>query len=257
MRSNPTTSKSAVFRSSPMSSLTTDTFFNGKLYVTQDAAGYRFSIDAILLASQTGVRPGERVLDLGTGCGIIPLIMAYRNPDIQIYGIEIQNELAELAAVNVNKNNMQDRIHLICRDMRKMKPDMIGGPVDVIVCNPPYRKPSTGRLNPDPQRAVARHEIRVHMNEVLQTVRGLLRTGGRFVAIYTAERTVELLSQMRQYGIEPKFLRLIHSQADVDAKLLLVSGIKGARPGVKIGPPLIIYKPDGQYSDEVEKMFMP
>jgi tRNA1Val (adenine37-N6)-methyltransferase len=236
---------------------TTDTFFNGKLHVTQDASGYRFSIDAIMLASQTDVRAGERVLDLGTGCGIIPLILAYRHPNIRVYGIEIQNDLTKLAVANVNENSMQDRITLICRDMRELKPDLIGGPVDVIVCNPPYRKPNSGRLNPDPQRAVARHELKVSLTDVLQTVRCMLRTAGRFVTIYTAERTAELLSQMRLDGIEPKFVRLIHSQADADAKLILVSGIKGARPGVKIGPPLIIYNAAGDYSAEVQKMFIP
>ncbi len=237
--------------------MTTDTFFNGKLHVTQDASGYRFSIDAIMLASLTDVRAGERVLDLGTGCGIIPLILAYRHPDIRVYGIEIQNDLAELAVANVNDNSMQDRITLLCRDMRALKPDLIGGPVDVIVCNPPYRKPNSGRLNPDPQRAVARHELKVSLSDVLQTVRCMLRTAGRFVTIYTAERAAELLSQMRLGGIEPKFLRLIHSQVDADAKLILVSGKKGARPGVKIGPPLIIYNAAGDYSAEVQKMFTP
>jgi tRNA1Val (adenine37-N6)-methyltransferase len=240
-----------------MHSFTTDTFFNGKLHVRQDASGYRFSIDAIILASHAGVRAGERLLDLGTGCGIIPLLLAYRHPDIRIFGIEIQNDLAELAVANVNQNNMQDRITLICREMQTLKPDMIGGPVDVIVCNPPYRKPNSGRLNPDPQRAVARHEIKVSLTDVLQTVRCMLRTAGRFVTIYTAERAAELLSQMCLNGIEPKFIRIIHSQADADAKLILVTGVKGARPGVKIGPSLILYNADGQYSTEVEKMFLP
>ena len=240
-----------------MPSLTTDTFFNGKLHVTQDASGYRFSIDAIVLASHAEVRAGERMLDLGTGCGIIPLILAYRHPDISVYGVEIQDDLAKLAVANVKKNKMQDRITLICRDMRELKPDLIGGPVDAIVCNPPYRKPNAGRLNPDPQRAVARHELKVSLTDVLQTVRCMLRTAGRFVTIYTAERTAELLSQMRLHGIEPKFARLIHSQVDADAKLILVAGKKGARAGVKIGPPLIIYNAAGDYSEEVEGMFIP
>ena len=240
-----------------MHSLTTDTFFNGKLHVTQDATGYRFSIDAIVLASHIDVRAGDRLLDLGTGCGIIPLILAYRHPDIRVYGIEIQNDLAELAVANVRENSMQDRITLLCQDMRALTPDLIGGLVDVIVCNPPYRKANSGRLNPDPQRAVARHELKVSLTDVLATVRCMLRTAGRFVTIYTAERAAELLSQMRLSGIEPKFLRFIHSQIDADAKLILVSGKKGARPGVKIAPPLIIYNDAGDYSAEVAKMFTP
>ena len=210
-----------------------------------------------MLASHTDVRAGERLLDLGAGCGIIPLILAYRHPDIRVYGIEIQKDLADLANANITENCMQDRITLICRDMRELKPDLIGGPVDVIVCNPPYRKPNSGRLNPDPQRAVARHELKVSLTDVLRTVRCMLRTAGRFVTIYTAERAAELLSQMCLHGIEPKSLRFIHSQVDADAKLILVSGKKGARPGVKIGPPLIMYDAAGDYAAEVEKMFTP
>ena len=240
-----------------MNSLTSDTFFDGRLHIKQGTAGYRFSIDAILLAHHTDTNAGERLLDLGTGCGIMPIILTYRNPDIHVYGIEIQDELANLAASNVDANHMRNRITVLCRDMRNLKPDMIGGPVDVIVCNPPYRKPNSGRLNPDPQRAVARHEIKVSLIDVLQTVRCMLRTAGRFVTIYTAQRSAELLSQMRLGGIEPKFIRTIHSQLDAAAKLILVVGVKGARPGTKIGPPLIIYNADGQYAAEVEKMFKP
>jgi tRNA1Val (adenine37-N6)-methyltransferase len=174
-----------------------------------------------------------------------------------VYGIEIQGELADLAVSNVGANHMQNRITVLCRDMRDLKPRMIGGPVDVIVCNPPYRKPNSGRLNPDPQRAVARHEIKASLIDVLGTVRCMLRTAGRFVAVYTAERSAELLSQMRLEGIEPKFIRTIHSQIDAAAKLIMVVGIKGARSGTKIGPPLIIYDADGQYSAEIQKMFGP
>ena len=240
-----------------MRSLTTDAFFDGRLHIKQGASGYRFSIDAIVLAHHTDMRAGERVLDLGTGCGIIPLILAYRYPDIHAYGVEIQEELADLAVSNVNANHMQNRITVLCRDMRDLKPHMIGGPVDVIVCNPPYRKPNSGRLNPDPQRAVARHEIKVSLIDVLQTAQRMLRTAGRFITIYTAERIVELFSQMRLAGIEPKSMRSIHSQLNTEAKLILVDGIKGARPGTRLGSPLIIYDTNGEYSKEVQGMFIP
>jgi len=141
--------------------------------------------------------------------------------------------------------------------MRDLKPDMIGGPVDLVVCNPPYRKPNSGRLNPDAQRAIARHELRVSLAEVLQTVRRMLRAAGRFVTVYTAERTVELLGQMRTEGIEPKFMRSIHSQLDTEAKLILVDAVKGARPGTRLGPPLIIHDTHAEYSKEVQGMFTP
>jgi len=141
--------------------------------------------------------------------------------------------------------------------MRDLKPDMTGGPVDLVVCNPPYHKPNSGRLNPDVQRAIARHELKVNLADLLQTVRRMLRTAGRFVIIFTAERMVELLSRMQLTGIEPKYMRLIHSQLNTEARLILVDGLKDARPGARLGPPLIIYDTHGGYSKEVQRMFMP
>ena len=240
-----------------MDLLTTDAFFDGKLHIKQQASGYRFSLDAVLLAWHASPRADERLLDLGTGCGIIPLILTYRNPDIVAFGIEIQQDLAELAISNVNANRMQNKITVLRQDMRDLKPDMIGGPVGLVVCNPPYRKPNSGRINPDAQRAIARHELKVSLADVLQTVRRMLRTAGRFVTVYTAERIVELFCQMRLEGIEPKFMRSIHSQLDTEAKLILVDGVKGARPGTRLGPPLIIYDANGEYSKEVQGMFTP
>jgi tRNA1Val (adenine37-N6)-methyltransferase len=240
-----------------MPSLTEDTFFNGKLHIRQDPAGYRFSIDAVLLASHARPRAKERVLDLGTGCGIIPLILTYRHPDITVFGVEIQKELARMAAANVNANQYQNQITVLCRDMRNLKPDSIGGWVDLVVCNPPYHKPKSGRLNPGRQRAIARHELKINLAEMLQTVKRMLRTGGRFVTIYAADRLTDLLVQMRAHGIEPKLMRTIHGQLTAEAKLILVSGAKGAQPGTRLDPPLIIYNSKGGYSREILEMFEP
>jgi tRNA1Val (adenine37-N6)-methyltransferase len=236
---------------------TTDTFFGGKLRINQEAAGYRFSIDAVLLAHHVRPRAGEKLLDLGTGCGIIPLILAYRNPEITAIGIEIQHELADLAISNVNANHMRNRITVLHLDMRNLKPAMIDGPADVVVCNPPYRSPNSGRLNPDAQRAIARHELKVSLIDVLETAHRVLRTSGRFLTIYPAQRIAELLFQMHLAGIEPKFMRTIHSRLEEKAKLILVGGTKGAQTGMTIGPSLIIYAEEGRYSKEVRQMFEP
>jgi tRNA1Val (adenine37-N6)-methyltransferase len=236
---------------------TSDSFFNGRIEIRQDRSGYRFSIDAVLLAYHARPRSGDRVLDLGTGCGIIPLILAFRYPDIAIYGVEIQPEMSELADINVNNNRMQDRITILCRDMRELKSRMTAGPVDLVVCNPPYRKPQSGRLNPDQQRAVARHEIKATLPDLLMAARRMLRTGGKFTVIYPAERTVELFTQMHANGIEPKMLRMIHSSRETAAKLVLVEGAKGGRPGTSIAPPLFLYDENGEYTSEVLAMFEP
>jgi tRNA1Val (adenine37-N6)-methyltransferase len=240
-----------------MNSYTTDTFFNGRIQVKQNQAGYRFSIDAVLLADQAAPRSGDRVIDLGTGCGIISLIMAYCNPDITVYAVEVQEELTQLAISNVKNNSLQDCITVLGADMKTMKPDMTAGPVDLVVCNPPYRRPGAGRINPDNQRAVARHELKANLQDVIVTARRMLKTAGRFVTIYTAERTADILCQMRIDSIEPKFFRTIHSNPGSEAKLILVEGIKGGNPGLKIATPLIVYDQNGDYTDEVQQMFGP
>ena len=240
-----------------MNSYTTDTFFNGKIRITQDRTGYRFSIDAVLLAYFADPRSGDKVLDLGTGCGIIPLIMAYRVPDLAIFGVEVQTELAGLAVSNVRENRLEDRITVFCTDMKLLRPVMTAGPVDLVVCNPPFHRQGSGRINPEAQRAVARHEIKANLGDIIQTSYRMLRTAGRLVLIYTAGRLTDILSRMRSDGIEPKFIRMIHSRQDTEAALTLIEGVKGGRPNLKIAPPLIIYDLKNDYTDEVESMFRP
>jgi tRNA1Val (adenine37-N6)-methyltransferase len=238
-----------------MVSFTADTFLDGRLRVMQHRNGYRFSIDAILLAYYAAPHPGDKVLDLGAGCGIISLIMACRCRDLRIYAVEIQKELADLAAANVHQNQLKDRIDVLHGDMILLTPEMTSGPCDLIVTNPPYYKSGSGRVNPDGQRAVARHEIKVSLADVLQTARRMLRTAGRLVTVFTAERTADILSQMRAEQIEPKLIRMIHSNRDADARLILIEGLKGGRPGLKVLPPLIVYDEKNDYTDEVQQMF--
>lgn len=236
---------------------TIDTFFNGKIQVKQSRTGYRFSIDSVLIAAHVKPRRDNTILDLGTGCGILPMILAYRNPIIKIYGVEVQMELADLAKLNVIENHMENRITVLCQDMKRLKLDIIPEPVDIVITNPPYRKSESGRLNPDRQKAIARHEIMVDLGDVIETARRMLKTAGKFITIYPAERMTDILSLMRSAGIEPKFMKMVHSGLGSGAKLILIEGKKGGRSGLKIGPPLVIYNKDGSYSEEVERMFMP
>ena len=240
-----------------MESLTTDTFFDGRIRIKQNRAGYRFSIDSVLLAAQTMPRSDDTLLDLGTGCGIIPLILAYRYPQIRVYGVEVQEDLAGLAKLNVRENGMENRIAIFFKDLKTLSPDTVSGPVDVVVSNPPYRKTDSGRINPNRQRAVARHEIKATLRDVVDTAYRMLKPSGRLIMIYPAERMTDVLTQMRSARMEPKFLRMVHSSAQTDAKMIIVEGKKGGRPGVKIGSPLIIYGKNGSYTEEVENMFNP
>ena len=240
-----------------MARVTHDTFLNGHLHICQPGSGYRYSIDAVLLAALPRLKPGQTLLDLGTGCGIIPLILAFRNREVRITGVEVQPELARLAAMNVANNGFQDRIRIIHEDLRRLSQDRVSAPVDWIVSNPPYRRPVSGRVNPDTQRALARHEIKVNLHQLISTTRRLLKTGGRFAIIYPSERVVDLFSEMRRAGLEPKWMQCVQSHADGDTKLVLVEAVMGGNPGLKIASPLIVYESDGGYSTAVREMMTP
>jgi len=240
-----------------MQAITSDTFFDGQLQVRQFRNGYRFSIDAVILADHIHPRPGDTILDLGAGCGIISLILAYRYTESTAIGVEIQPELADLARVNARINGMEARIRILCEDMKGLDPARLPGPVDWVVTNPPYRKTDTGRLNPHPQRAVARHEIKVALPDVIAAAERVLKTGGKFATVHTAERMAEVLYLMQSSGIEPKFCRMIHSGSTINAKLVLIEGVKGGHPGMVVPPPLFMYRENGDYTAEIEKMLRP
>ncbi len=236
---------------------TEDTFFNGRIKVFQHRKGYRFSIDAVLLAAFSAPEAGDRIVDLGTGCGIIPLILGHRHLSASIAGIEIQPELAALAVQNVEANGLIERVTIICGDMRFLSIQDVSGPVDLVISNPPYRKDRSGRVNPHPQRAVARHEILATLQDVTDAAARLLGIGGRFAIVYPAERITDLLTNLRSAGIEPKHIQTVHAQAHDPGRLVLVSGIKGGRPGAAVHEPLVICRPDGMYTDRVQAMFDP
>ena len=207
-----------------------------------------------MLATAVVPQCGDTILDLGTGCGIIGLILALRHRDIHISAVEIQSDLAYAASKNVVENKMDGRITVIHADMRSLPNRQIMGPFDWVVSNPPFRRPASGRINPNNQRAVARHEIEIDMAQLFGCAGRLLRTGGRFTTIYPADRTADMIERMRLSGIEPKCIQTVHSQCDQDAKLVLASGTKGGRPGLRVAPPLIVYDPEGNYSEAVRAM---
>lgn len=240
-----------------MQATTTDTFFNGLLTVMQPRDGYRYSIDAVLLAGSIELRGRQTVYDLGTGVGIIPLILAHRYAEARFHGVELQAELARMAAGNAEKNAMSGRISIVHSDMRNYRLPHGEGPADWVVANPPYRKIRSGRINPEGQRAVARHEIKVRLPDVIATAKRLLKVGGRFATVYPCERLVDVVTHMRSAGIEPKALRLVHSDCGSEARLVLVKGKKGGRPGIKVGKPLYIYRRSGGYTDEMQALYAP
>jgi tRNA1Val (adenine37-N6)-methyltransferase len=234
--------------------MTTDSLFRGRLKIIQKKKGYRFSIDTLILAHHIRLRDREIAVDLGTGCGIIPLILSLQTPSAHIYGIEIQKDLAGLASRNVRLNHMEGKITIVHGDMKGFKSYLTPGTVDVVFSNPPYRKVFSGRLNPEAERAVARHEIKASLSDVVSVAEGLLKRSGRLVVIYPAERVIDLVVRMRASRLEPKRFRLIHHKQWSGAILAIAEGVKYGNPGLEVDPPMIIYKPGGGYTDEMKKI---
>ncbi|HEY3314593.1 MAG TPA: methyltransferase [Bacillota bacterium] len=215
-----------------------------------------FSMDTVLLAHFAQARPGERWCDLGTGCGVIPLLVAARSP-ISIVGLELQPDLAELAQRSVDRNGLGDHVRIVRGDLRTVTLEDLGvdRPFDAITVNPPFRPAGTGRVSPSQARALSRHELGCALGDVLRAARRLARHGGRIYLNYLTERLADLLVGLRSEGLEPKRVRLIRPSPGAVSKLVLVEGRRGGRPGLKVEPDLVIRGADGGYAPEVRAIY--
>jgi tRNA1Val (adenine37-N6)-methyltransferase len=238
-----------------MDRFTTDTLINGSLSVIQSRGGYRFSMDPILLCAFAPPGEGQRVLDLGTGCGIIPLVMARRSAARHLIGVEIQPELADIARTNVTRNRLEERVTILCMDMKGLTRKAAGGSVDLVVANPPYTPAGSGRQNPDSQRAVARHEIAITLPALLSTAAAMLDRGGRFAVCYPPGRMVDLLEGMKAAALAPRSLQAVHPFAEKGADIVLVEGVKGGKEPLTIMPPLVVYDSPGVYTEAAARIF--
>lgn len=214
-----------------------DEFMDGRLRLIQSRRGYRFSIDALLLAEFVTIKPEDLVIDLGTGCGIILLVLLQAGSVGYTVGLEIQEPLAGQAARNALLNGFDHKMGVVLGDIRN--PPFATSSADVVVCNPPYRRALSGRVNPDRQRAIARHEITASLDDILGTARRLLKPRGRLAMVYSAVRLVDLMARLRGFDLEPKRIRVIYPRLESEAKLVLVEAVRGGRGGLKILPPLM------------------
>jgi tRNA1Val (adenine37-N6)-methyltransferase len=235
---------------------TGDALFGGRLIVRQEQKGYRFSLDAVLLAGLTRIGKEDRVIELGTGCGVIPLVLAYRaRTERKIAGVEIQPELAELAKKNVNENGFGDRIEIHQMDFRKISSRFEAGSFDLALSNPPYRKPGTGRINPDRQKAVARHELTATIADVFEAARYLLGVGGRVALVYPATRLANLLRSALDHGFSPKRLTIIYPHPCGSSRLVHLECRKGGGEELKVEQPFYICGENRHYSDAMQEFY--
>lgn len=233
---------------------TLDALFEGKLKFFQGRRGYRFSLDALLLAHFMTCRRGEKIADLGTGNAVIALILAYLHSSLSIAGIEIQPSMVDRAGRNVRMNGFQERIMISQADVRNIQETFSPESFAAVVCNPPYRRMTSGRISPNVERKIARHEVAAGLADFLRAGAYLLPVKGRIAMVYPALRVVDLLQSMRKANLEPKRLRMVHSFANTKASLVLVEAVKGGRSGNEVLSPLIVYREGKQYTTEVEAM---
>ncbi len=234
---------------------TVDPILGSRLRIIQKKSGYRFSIDALLLAHFTILKEGEECIDLGTGSGVVALILACRRSRGRILGIDIQEELVAMARRSVELNGLVGCVEIRRGDIRHPESLFAPASFDMAVFNPPYRRIRSGRTNPDPGKALARHEIAGTAGDFLAAAVLALKPGGRAYAVYPARRMVEMISRMRAARIEPKRLRIVHSRPGGRGELILVEGVKGGREQMTVLPPLFIYGEGSEYTAETAAIF--
>jgi tRNA1Val (adenine37-N6)-methyltransferase len=217
----------------------------------QNDFGYRYSIEPFLLADFAQLLPGQKVLDIGTGCGIIPLLMVFREPTLKATGIEIQD--TENAEKNVSKNKME--IKIVHDDFLDWAQQVELGQFDLIVSNPPYRKINSGKTNPDPGKAIARHEQKINLSSMLDKAQPILKKGGHITLAYPPIRLQETLGELESRKLFPRRIRFIHGNQNAEAKIFLVDAIKEKKSDLIVDSPLYVYNKDGSYSKEMQEIY--
>ena len=228
-----------------------DDLILGGLKVIQPRRGYRFSLDAVLLAQFPVLDGVESAVDLGSGSGVIPLIMSWRSPTTNIIGIELQPEMAERSKRSISYNNLSECIRIIQADIREIKAALPPASAGLVICNPPFWKKGEGHISRHPGEAIARHELEVDFNDICVAAAYLLKDGGHFCVIQRAERLTEVVAAMTASRLQASRIRTVHSFAGEEAALILVEGKKKSRGGIRILSPLIIYESPGIYSTEL------
>lgn len=227
-------------------------FFDTQLKIIQSPSVFSFSLDSVLLASfvHVPIQKG-RLIDLCSGNGAIPLMLSKRTKG-EIFGVEIQEKVHEMALRSVAFNHLENRIHLLCANLNDMPQHLGYGTFDVVTCNPPYFSPdSENKMAGNANVAAARHELHTTLEEVIHASAQLLKQGGRAAFVYPQDRMVELVSLMRKHRIEPKRLMWIHPKPGKEANRLLIEGKKDAKPGVRVLPPLVVYNESNEYTKEL------
>lgn len=223
--------------------------------IIQNEKTFCFGMDAVLLSGYACVKEGERVLDLGTGTGIIPILLAGKTRGRHFTGLEIQHTSAEMALRSVAYNHLEDRIAIVDGDIREADKYFAPASFDVVTSNPPYMTGRHGLVNPDEAKAIARHEICCTLEELIAQAARLLRVGGRFYLVHRPFRLAEIISKLVEYKLEPKRMKLVYPFVDKEPNMVLIEALRGGKPRITVEKPLIVYREPGVYTDEIYDIY--
>lgn len=225
------------------------------LKIIQKTKAFRFGLDAVLLANFADVKKGNSVIDLGTGTGIISILLAGKTEARSIVGLEVQKDIAEMADRSVKMNCLEDRVKIVCGDLKESVKLFGASSFDVVVTNPPYMNRGGGLINLSDTKAISRHEILCSLEDVIKSSYKLLIPGGQFAMVHRPDRLVDIIWLMRNYSIEPKYIRFVHPSPYKKPNLILIKGTRQGRPQLKMMDPLYVYDEKGKYSKEINEIY--
>jgi len=223
--------------------------------IIQDPARFCFGIDAVLLSSFASAKKGEHVLDLGTGTGIIPILMEAKTEGESFTGLEIQEDSADMARRSTILNHLDEKVKIVTGDIKDASNIFGASSFHVITTNPPYMIGTHGENSPSEAKAIARHEVLCNLDDILRESARLLKPKGRFYMVHRPFRLAEILSKMVEYKIEPKRMRLVHPYLDKEPNMVLIEGLRGGNSRMTVEKPLIVYKEQGVYTDEIYEIY--
>lgn len=223
--------------------------------IIQRADGFCFGMDAVLLTGFVPTLARGRVLDLGTGTGIIPILLRAKTKSRDLTGLEIQPGSFEMACRSVKLNDLEDEVHIVQGDICKAGEIFGKGSMDIVTSNPPYMKSGNGLQNPNESKAIARHEVLCTFEDIARETSKVLKEGGKFYLVHRPERLAEIIDTLKKYRLEPKRLKMVHSFIDSEATMFLLEAALGGNLGMKVEKPLIIYKEKGVYTDEIYDIY--
>lgn len=223
--------------------------------IIQNPEKFCFGMDAVLLSGFASARKGDQVLDLGTGTGIIPILMEAKTQAAHLTGLEIQEESADMARRSVLLNGLSQRIDIVTGDIKEADRIFPAASFDVITCNPPYMIGQHGLTNPEAPKAIARHEILCTLEDVISRAAILLKPGGHFYMVHRPFRLAEIIVTMTGYKLEPKRMQLVYPFVDKEPNMVLIEGARGGRPRMTVEKPLIVYREPGVYMPEIYDIY--